>query len=130
MFDMSPSPAKCLLVGACPVTALMQSQVDFLPQQDPIAYSQLLHQAETFIRERLLPKLRDVQPEPSVHIVKVGWHLLSGQPLVDAAQCVYLAANEQLVKRSVCNPKDKKLHLLVAVRHGHRQHWQRAVQAG
>eukprot|EP00891_Asterochloris_glomerata_P002094 jgi/Astpho2/2094/Aster-00579 len=31
--------------------------VDFLPQQDPIAYSQLLQQAETFIRERLLPKL-------------------------------------------------------------------------
>ena len=72
MSDMSMSAAKCLLDGAGPVTASVQLQVDFLPQQDPIAYSQLLHQAETFIRERLLPKLRDLQPEPSVHIVKVS----------------------------------------------------------
>lgn len=82
--------------------AFVQLQVDFLPQQDPIAYSQLLQQAETFIRERLLPKLRDLQPEPSVHIVKVRWHLLPGQPLAMVAQCVSVAASEQLVKRSVC----------------------------
>ena len=82
MSDMSMSAATCLLIGACPVTASVRLQVDFLPQQDPIAYSQLLHQAETFIRERLLPKLRDLQPEPSVHIVKV-----SLTPAVWAATC-------------------------------------------
>ena len=46
--------------------------VDFLPQQDPVAYEQLLKNAEHFITDRFLPKLGSVQPDPVVHIVKAS----------------------------------------------------------
>ena len=45
--------------------------VDFLPQQDPIAYDQLMKQAETFIQTRFLPSLHNLRVHPIVHIVKV-----------------------------------------------------------
>ncbi len=45
--------------------------VDFLPQQDPIAYDQLVKQAETFIQTRFLPSLHSLRVHPIVHIVKV-----------------------------------------------------------
>ncbi len=45
--------------------------VDFLPQQDPIAYDQLVKQAETFIQTRFLPSLHNLRVHPIVHIVKV-----------------------------------------------------------
>jgi len=44
--------------------------VDFLPRQDPVAYEQLLQNAEHFITDRFLPKLGSMQPDPVVHIVK------------------------------------------------------------
>ncbi|KAK9828007.1 hypothetical protein WJX81_008304 [Elliptochloris bilobata] len=44
--------------------------VDFLPQQDPVAYEQLLKNAEHFITDRFLPKLSQLRPDPIVHIVK------------------------------------------------------------
>ncbi|KAK9814802.1 hypothetical protein WJX72_011691 [[Myrmecia] bisecta] len=44
--------------------------VDFLPQQDPVAYEQLIKQAEHFISDRFLSKLQGISPEPVVHIVK------------------------------------------------------------
>ena len=45
--------------------------VDFLPQQDPIAYDQLVKQAEQFIQTRFLPPLHSLRVHPIVHIVKV-----------------------------------------------------------
>ena len=45
--------------------------VDFLPQQDPVAYDQLVKQAETFIQTRFLPSLHSLRVHPIVHIVKV-----------------------------------------------------------
>ena len=45
--------------------------VDFLPQQDPVAYDQLIRHAESFIAARLLPPLASLQPQPLVHIIKV-----------------------------------------------------------
>lgn len=45
--------------------------VDFLPQQDPIAYDQLVTQAESFIQMRFLPSLHNLRVHPIVHIVKV-----------------------------------------------------------
>ncbi|KAK9812430.1 hypothetical protein WJX73_010125 [Symbiochloris irregularis] len=44
--------------------------IDFLPQQDPVTHDQLVKKAELFIRERFLPKLQGLHPEPVVHIVK------------------------------------------------------------
>lgn len=44
--------------------------VDFLPQQNPKSVQRLAEQGLSFIKERLLPMLGDMQPEPVVHIVK------------------------------------------------------------
>ena len=56
-----------LQMGAC----FGAPPVDFLPQQDPIAYDQLVKQAETFIQTRFLPGLHSLRVHPIVHIVKV-----------------------------------------------------------
>ena len=45
--------------------------VDFLPQQNPNSFQQLAEQAQSFIKDRLLPMLGDMQPDPVVHVVKV-----------------------------------------------------------
>lgn len=45
--------------------------VDFLPQQNPQSVQKLADQAKSFINDRLLPMLKDIQTEPVVHIVKV-----------------------------------------------------------
>lgn len=45
--------------------------VDFLPQQDPVAYDQLVKNAESFIAGRFLPALASLRLQPIVHIVKV-----------------------------------------------------------
>jgi nucleotide-binding universal stress UspA family protein len=44
--------------------------VDFLPQQDPVAYEQLIRNAESFIAARFLPRLLALSPDPVVHVVK------------------------------------------------------------
>ncbi|BDA44876.1 hypothetical protein COCOBI_06-3540 [Coccomyxa sp. Obi] len=44
--------------------------VDFLPQQDPVAYDQLIKNAESFIAGRFLPSLASLKVQPIVHIVK------------------------------------------------------------
>ena len=46
--------------------------VDFLPQQDPVAYDQLVKHAEGFIAGRLLPSLAGLRPQPIVHIIKAS----------------------------------------------------------
>ena len=56
-----------LQMGAC----FGAPPVDFLPQQDPIAYDQLVKQAEAFIQMRFLPSLNSLRVHPIVHIVKV-----------------------------------------------------------
>ena len=45
--------------------------VDFLPQQDPVAYEQLVAEAERFVAHRFLTLLQELEPKPVVHIVKV-----------------------------------------------------------
>lgn len=45
--------------------------VDFLPQQDPVAYDQLVKNAESFIAGRFIPSLASLKLQPIVHIVKV-----------------------------------------------------------
>ena len=45
--------------------------VDFLPHQNPQSVQKLAQQAQSFIKDRLLPMLGDMQPEPVVHVVKV-----------------------------------------------------------
>ena len=56
-----------LQMGAC----FGAPPVDFLPQQDPVAYDQLVKQAEAFIQMRFLPSLHSLRVHPIVHIVKV-----------------------------------------------------------
>ena len=50
--------------------------VDFLPQQNPKSVQKLAEQAQSFIKDRLLPMLGDMQPEPVVHVVKVQQKML------------------------------------------------------
>jgi hypothetical protein len=45
--------------------------VDFLPQQDPVTYEQLIKNAEHFITQRFLPKLGSLEPSPVVHVIRV-----------------------------------------------------------
>ncbi len=45
--------------------------VDFLPQQDPVAYEQLVAEAERFVAARFLTLMQGLQPEPVAHIIKV-----------------------------------------------------------
>jgi hypothetical protein len=45
--------------------------VDFLPQQDPVAYDHLVKSVESFIATRFLPVLNSLRLQPVVHIVKV-----------------------------------------------------------
>lgn len=54
-----------------PATTYGAPPVDFLPQQNPKSVQKLAEQALSFIKERLLPMLGDMQPDPVVHIVKV-----------------------------------------------------------
>lgn len=53
-----------------PATTYGAPPVDFLPQQNPKSSQKLAEQALSFIKERLLPMLGDMQPEPVVHVVK------------------------------------------------------------
>ncbi len=46
--------------------------VDFLPQQDPVAYEQLVAEAERFVAARFMTLMQGLQPEPVAHIIKVG----------------------------------------------------------
>lgn len=78
--------------------------VDFMPQQDPQAYSQLIHQSEQFIISHYLSKLQGVQgkfPEPVVHIIKsevdtqsIGHVVCKKAEELDAA-CVCLASHDK-----------------------------------
>lgn len=53
-----------------PATMYGAPPVDFLPQQNPKSVQKLAEQAQSFIKDRLLPMLGDMQPEPVVHVVK------------------------------------------------------------
>lgn len=53
--------------------------VDFLPQQDPVTYEQLIKNAEHFITQRFLPKLGSMEPSPVVHVIRVS----GGGPISD-----------------------------------------------
>lgn len=44
--------------------------VDFLPQQNPKSVQKLADQALSFIKDRLLPMLKDIETEPVVHVIK------------------------------------------------------------
>ena len=55
--------------------------VDFLPQQDPVAYEQLVAEAERFVAARFLTLLQGLQPEPVAHIIKVRKEQRSDQLL-------------------------------------------------
>ena len=76
-----------LQMGAC----FGAPPVDFLPQQDPIAYDQLVKQAEAFIQMRFLPSLHSLRVHPIVHIVKVLTQALSqvSCSLIDAPANTY-----------------------------------------
>lgn len=69
--------------------------VDFLPQQNPKSVQRLAEQGLSFIKERLLPMLGDMQPEPVVHIVKV-WITV----LAYSARCVVRACPESLQQQA------------------------------
>ena len=45
--------------------------VDFLPQQDPVAYERLVADAEAFVTARFLSLLGGFSVNPVVHIIKV-----------------------------------------------------------
>lgn len=53
-----------------------------------MAHDQLIKKAESFIRERFLPRLAGLQPEPIVHIVKVS--------LQSSYRCLVVAAPHNL----------------------------------
>lgn len=57
-----------------PATTYGAPPVDFLPHQDPDSFQKLAEQAQSFIKDRLLPMLGDMQPDPVVHVVKVCRH--------------------------------------------------------
>ena len=54
--------------------------VDFLPQQDPVAYEQLVAEAERFVADRFLTLLQGLQPYPVAHIIKVSMLCMLAQP--------------------------------------------------
>lgn len=60
-----------------PATTYGAPPVDFLPQQNPKSVQRLAEQGLSFIKERLLPMLGDIQPDPVVHIVKVWMAVLA-----------------------------------------------------
>jgi nucleotide-binding universal stress UspA family protein len=97
------------LVHVVPRQQLAQSfgapPVDFLPQQDPVGHEMLLQHAETFIRERLLPKLADIQPDPCVHIVKsdvdtdsIGNVICNKADMLKAAAVIMASHNRSKLK--------------------------------
>ena len=59
-----------------PATTYGAPPVDFLPHQNPNTVQKLAEQAQSFIKDRLLPMLGDMQPDPVVHVVKVCQHHL------------------------------------------------------
>ena len=71
--------------------ALERRQSTSCPQQDPIAYDQLVKQAEAFIQMRFLPSLHSLRVHPIVHIVKVLTQALSqvSCSLIDAPANTY-----------------------------------------
>ncbi len=68
-----------------PATMYGAPPVDFLPQQNPKSVQKLSEQALSFIKERLLPMLGDIQPEPVVHVIKVCVHALACTTGLDAS---------------------------------------------
>eukprot|EP01023_Acetabularia_acetabulum_P009686 TRINITY_DN14383_c0_g1_i14.p3 TRINITY_DN14383_c0_g1~~TRINITY_DN14383_c0_g1_i14.p3 ORF type:complete len:156 (+),score=26.14 TRINITY_DN14383_c0_g1_i14:551-1018(+) len=44
--------------------------IDFLPNQDPQAYEQLIEDAEKFISSRFVVMFEDINVQPIVHIIK------------------------------------------------------------
>lgn len=54
-----------------PATTYGAPPVDFLPHQHPDSFQKLAEEAQSFIKDRLLPMLGDMQPDPVVHVVKV-----------------------------------------------------------
>jgi nucleotide-binding universal stress UspA family protein len=74
-----------------PATTYGAPPVDFLPQQNPKSVQRLAEQGLSFIKERLLPMLGDMQPEPVVHVVKV-WETV----LAYNAGCVLRASPKSL----------------------------------
>jgi nucleotide-binding universal stress UspA family protein len=42
----------------------------FSTVQDPVAYEQLIKNAEAFIAARFLPRLAPIRPDPVIHIIK------------------------------------------------------------
>lgn len=59
-----------------PATTYGAPPVDFLPHQNPDSVQKLAEEAQSFIKDRLLPMLGDMQPDPVVHVVKVCQHNL------------------------------------------------------
>ena len=54
-----------------PATTYGAPPVDFLPHQNPDSFQKLAEEAQSFIKDRLLPMLGDMQPDPVVHVIKV-----------------------------------------------------------
>ena len=54
-----------------PATTYGAPPIDFLPHQNPDSFQKLAEEAQSFIKDRLLPMLGDMQPHPVVHVVKV-----------------------------------------------------------
>ena len=55
--------------------------VDYMPQQSASGFEHMAEEAQIFIRERFLTKLRGLQPPPKVHVIKVN-STASMQPLI------------------------------------------------
>ena len=73
-----------------PATTYGAPPIDFLPQQNPKSVQKLAEQAQSFIKDRLLPMLGDMQPEPVVHVVKVcsqSLLTLKSAQLIDSVLC-------------------------------------------
>jgi len=92
-----------------PATTYGAPPVDFLPQQNPKSVQRLAEQGLSFIKERLLPMLGDMQPEPVVHIVKV-WITV----LADNARCLLRTSLKNLQQQGT-----NRFTWIFAVRHRH-----------
>jgi hypothetical protein len=93
--------------------------VDFLPQQDPVAYDQLVRNAESFIAARFLPSLASLKLQPIVHIVKVitlhnpSAPLVALQPrtyvsLMDCCSLIMISLQSEVDTESIGNVVCKK----------------------
>ena len=70
--------------------------VDFLPQQDPVAYEQLVAKAERFVAARFMTLLQGLQPEPVAHIIKVRTACTLLHSAASVASRLYSGAAAQL----------------------------------